>query len=145
METEEEKKENIDVPEEKLESSVMEPTNKQLAELEIFLKHFEDIKFELAEIRERFGDSGEAPADPLKEMKDELSEIKKGFSEMRSVIEELKNKGIQSGGNTQIPQQQNGGYYQAPAMPAITAPMMPFYQTPNFQPIIPAMPNFNMR
>ena len=138
------KTELANVPEETPSSQSVEPSSRQLAELEVFLKHFEDIKFELSEIRERFGDAGEIPVDPLKEMRKELSEIKNGFTEMKSFMEELKNKGIQNS-VTSLTGNNQAGYYQAPAMSSMPTPVMPFYQTPNFQPIIPAIPNFNMR
>jgi hypothetical protein len=132
-----------EVPDETPIAPSAEPSSRQLAELEVFLKHFEDIKFELSDIRDRFGDAGEIPIDPLKEMREELSEIKNGFAEMKSFMEEFKSKVIHNNANQ--PTGNQSGYYQVPAMSSMPTPVMPFYQTPNFQPIIPAMPNFNMR
>jgi hypothetical protein len=62
---------------------------------------------------------------------------------MKSFMEEFKSKVIHNNANQ--PTGNQSGYYQVPAMSSMPTPVMPFYQTPNFQPIIPAMPNFNMR
>ena len=94
----------------------------------------------MSEIRERFGENPDA-VDPLKDIRAEMADMKSGFAEIRAMFEELKNKG-----NNNPPPVSNPPpyYYQQPS-PAIAPPIMPFYQTPNFQPLIPAMPNFNNR
>jgi hypothetical protein len=116
-------------------------SDRELAELEAYKRHTEALKIELAEIRERFGENPDA-VDPLKDIRAEMAEMKSGFAEIRAMFEELKNN---KGNNNpppvvNPPPPQQPYYFQPP-----TTPIMPFYQTPNFQPLIPAMPNFNNR
>lgn len=117
------------------------PTKRELAELEVYARHMREIRAELEEIHAKFGIDGEELEDPLKEMREELAEIKNGFSKMRSFFNEIKNQ--------QVNHQQavSQCYYPTQSVSPMPqpAPVMPFYQTPNFQPIIPAIPNFNIR
>ena len=119
-------------------------TDRELAELDAYKRHTEALKIELSEIRERFGgDDGEKNIDPLKDIKAEMAEMKSGFAEIKAMFEELKS-GSQAGNSTPPPTQNQSYYFQQTA-PPLPTPIMPFYQTPNFQPIIPALPTFNQR
>lgn len=150
MENEEKVKATTEVVEEKQPETMPTATemaiatDRELAELEAYKRHTEALKIELAEIRERFGGvDGENAIDPLKDIKAEMAEMKSGFAEIKAMFEELKS-GNTTANTNQQPVQNQSYYFQQPA-PTMPTPIMPFYQTPNFQPIIPAIPTFNQR
>ena len=119
-------------------------TSRELAELDAYKRHTEALRIELSEIWQRFGDTdGENAIDPLKDIKAEMAEMKSGFAEIKAMFKELKS-GNNSGNGNPPPVQNQSYYFQQPA-PTMPTPIMPFYQTPNFQPIIPAIPTFNQR
>lgn len=122
-------------------------TDRELAELDAYKRHTEALKIELAEIRERFGDDdGGSAVDPLKDIRAEMAEMKSGFAEIKAMFEELRNNNNNGSSNNPPPAsgQPQPYYFQQPT-PAMPPPIMPFYQTPSFPPIIPAIPTFNSR
>lgn len=111
-----------------------EATSRELAELDAYIRHSEALRIELAEIREKYGvESGEVQPDPLKEIRAEMEQMRNGFAEVKSMFAELRQNG-----HPQQPQQ-----YYYPQTPA--TPIMPYYQTPNIMPIVPAVPTFNIK
>ena len=113
-------------------------SDRELAELEAYKRHTEALKIELAEIRERYGDDGGSAVDPLKDIRAEMADMKSGFAEIKAMFEELKNN--KSGVGNPPPASGQPQPYYFPQQPT---PLMPFYQTPSFPPIIPAIPTFN--
>lgn len=125
-----------EAPPEIEQTAPVESRDKALAQLDAYKRCFVALQAELAEIEQQFG-ADPAPADdPLKELTGEVSGFKGELAELRKMLEDLRQ-----------PQQQ----YQAPQpqpyyvqQPQMVAPApLPYLQTPNYTPIMPAMPNFN--
>lgn len=117
------------------------PTCRELAELDAYVRHSEALRAELQEIREKYGvENGEPPPDPLKEIRAEMEQMRNGFAEIKGLFAELRNN-TQGNAPQQIPQQQQAYYYPQAPQP----PFMPYYQTPNIMPIVPALPTFNIK
>ena len=143
-----ENEKNLDLPEEtaevpeKAEQTPATPTCRELAELDAYIRHSEALRAELQEIREKYGvENGEIPPDPLKEIRAEMEQMRNGFAEIKSMFAELRNG--QQGNNNPLPmpqQPQPAYYYQQPQ-----PPILPYYQTPNIMPIVPALPTFNLK
>jgi DNA repair exonuclease SbcCD ATPase subunit len=142
-----ENEKNLDLPEEtaevpeKAEQTPTAPNCRELAELDAYIRHSEALRVELQEIREKYGvENGEIPPDPLKEIRAEMEQMRNGFAEIKSMFAELRNN-TQSNATQPIQQPQQAYYYQQAPQP----PLMPYYQTPNIMPIVPALPTFNLK
>jgi hypothetical protein len=142
-----ENEKNLDLPEENpevpetAEPTPTPPTCRELAELEAYVRHSEALRVELQEIREKYGvENGETPPDPLKEIRAEMEQMRNGFAEIKSMFAELRSN-TQSNATQPIQQPQQAYYYQQAPQP----PLMPYYQTPNIMPIVPALPTFNLK
>lgn len=96
-------------------------------ELEIFRQHWRSLNSALAEIRELRGD--DAPEiDPVEFVKHEVGNLKNQFSELKEML-----VAIQQNQHQQQPQQQ----YQRLQPVQTTVPILPYYSTPNFAPMVP--------
>lgn len=143
-----ENEKNLNLPEETpevpetAEPTPPTPTCRELAELDAYVRHSEALRAELREIREKYGvENGEIPPDPLKEIRAEMEQMRNGFAEIKSMFAELRN-GHQGNNNPPpMPQQPQPAYYYQQPQP----PILPYYQTPNIMPIVPALPTFNLK
>lgn len=125
--------------------SSAENRDKLTAQLEAYKRHFAALQTELAEIEHQFGADSESASDPLKELTGEVSAFKGELSELRRMLEDLRNAPATAAAQAPVlpmPQQQpqQQFYYQPPMV--APAPL-PYIQTPNFAPLMPAMPTFN--
>ena len=117
--------------------------DKALAQLDAYKRCFTALQAELADIEQQFGANESSGADdPLKALTDEVSGFKGEMAELRKMLEDLWN--APAGGQTmpqqQQPQQQ---FYYQPQPQMVTPAPLPYIQTPNFTPLMPAMPTFN--
>lgn len=102
-----------------------------LMEMEIFRHHWKSLNAALAEIRELRG--ADAPEiDPVEFVKHEVANLKNQFSELKEMIADLRQT---QPAQQPMPQQQIPRYQQMQMQP--TVPILPYYSTPNFAPIIP--------
>lgn len=98
----------------------------ELMEIEIFRQHWRSLNAALADIRELRG--ADAPeVDPVEFVKHEVSNMKKEFAELKDLILSLQKQ----------PEQQSPYPQMGRAIPQPVAPVMPYYQTPNFAPLVP--------
>lgn len=119
-----------------------ENRDKALAQLEAYKRCFAELQTALAEIEQQFGTDPAEADDPLKELTGEFSGFKAEMAELRKMLEDLRNapEGGQTMPQQQQPQQQ---FYYQPQPPMVTPAPLPYIQTPNFTPLMPAMPTFN--
>lgn len=98
-------------------------------EIEIFRQHWRSLNTALAEIRELRG--ADAPEiDPVEFVKHEVGNLKNQFSELKEILASIQQNQQQT---QQPPPQQQYQRFQ----PMQTVPILPYYQTPNFAPIVP--------
>lgn len=98
-----------------------------LMEMEIFRQHWRSLNAALAEIRELRG--ADAPeVDPVEFVKHEVSNLKNQFAELKEMISTLQQP-VSQNQTQQVVQR----YPQM--QPAV--PVLPYYQTPSFAPIVP--------
>ena len=119
-------------------------------ENEAYRRHMEALNAELAEIRARFSVADD-PVDPVAALSGEVSGLKTGFSEMKALLEKIqeqRNEAAQSQIQQPSPYQQTTWVPQMMQQPMMQQPMFgapppPYIQTPNYAPVMPAMPQFN--
>lgn len=124
-----------------------ENRDKSLAQLDAYVRCFAALQVELAEIEQRFGADPVTADDPLKTLTGEVSGFKAEMAEMRKMLEDLRNApAVQAQAMLQQQQPQQPFYYQPQPQPQpqmVTTAPLPYIPTPNFTPLMPAMPNFN--
>ena len=100
-------------------------------EMEIFRQHWRSLNAALAEIRELRG--ADAPeVDPVEFVKHEVSTLRNQFAELKQMISQIQ----QPVPHAQQQQQSQQAFqrYQPVQQPV---PILPYYPTPNFAPIVP--------
>ena len=98
-------------------------------EMEIFRQHWRSLNAALAEIRELRG--ADAPeVDPVEFVKHEVSTLRNQFAELKQMISQIQQPHAQQ----QQQSQQAFQRYQPVQQPV---PILPYYSTPNFAPIVP--------
>lgn len=101
-----------------------------LMEMEIFRQHWRSLNAALAEIRDLRG--ADAPeVDPVEFVKHEVATLKNQFSELKEMIAVLQAQQNSTSQQQQIPRFQQ-------MQPAV--PVLPYYSTPNFAPMMPINP-----
>lgn len=124
--------------------SISDNRDKSLAQLDAYVRCFAALQVELAEIEQRFGADSAAVDDPLKALTGEVSGCKAEMAELRKMLEDLRNApAVQAQGQPMPQQQQPQQFYYQPQPQMVTPAPLPYIQTPNFTPLMPAMPNFN--
>lgn len=99
-------------------------------EIEVFRQHWRSLNAALSEIRELRGT--DAPEiDPVEFVKHEVGNLKSQFSELKEMLVAIQQNQQQQ--VQQPPSQQQFQRFQ----PMQTVPILPYYQTPNFAPIVP--------
>lgn len=116
--------ENVAV-ENSVEQSISDERELDLMELEVYRKAWEEINSALADILAMRGKKT-LDADPMQYMRNEVASLKKNFAELKDAILNLQKP------MEQAPVQQSVGFRTI--QPQI--PLMPYYQTPSFAPII---------
>ena len=102
-----------------------------LMEMEIFRQHWRSLNAALAEIRDLRG--ADAPeVDPVEFVKHEVGNLKNQFSELKEMLVAIQQNQQHVRQQQQPPQQQ----YQR-FQPMQSVPILPYYSTPNFAPIVP--------
>lgn len=100
-------------------------------EIEIFRQHWRSLNAALAEIRELRG--SDAPeVDPIEFVKQEVGNLKNQFSELKEMLIAIQ----QNQHHPQV-QQQPQQQYQRFQPVQTTVPILPYYSTPNFAPMVP--------
>ena len=100
-----------------------------IMELEVFRQHWRSLNTALAEIRELRG--ADAPEiDPVEFVKHEVGSLKNQFAELKEMLVAIQQN------QQQIQPQQPQPQYQR-FQPVQSVPILPYYQTPNFAPIVP--------
>ena len=100
-----------------------------LMEIEIFRQHWRSLNAALAEIKELRG--ADAPEiDPVEFVKHEVSNLKNEFAELKQMIAQIQHPAQQT-------QQQNQQAYQRFQPVQQPVPVLPYYSTPNYAPIVP--------
>jgi predicted nucleic acid-binding Zn-ribbon protein len=98
-------------------------------EIEIFRQHWRSLNAALAEIRELRG--ADAPeVDPVEFVKHEVSNLRNQFAELKQMISQIQQPAQQT-------QQQNQQAFQRFQPVQQPVPILPYYSTPNFAPIVP--------
>lgn len=121
-----------------------ENRDKSLAQLDAYVRCFAALQVELAKIEQRFGADPVTADDPLKALTGEVSGCKAEMAELRKMLEDLRNApAVQAQGQPMPQQQQPQQFYYQPQPQMVTPAPLPYIQTPNFTPLMPAMPNFN--
>ena len=108
-----------------VEQSTSDERELDLMELEVYRKAWEEINSALADIFAMRGKKS-ADVDPMQYVRSEVANLKKNFAELKDAIV-----------NMQKPME-NAQAQQPAGFRAIqpTIPLMPYYQTPSFAPII---------
>ena len=110
------------VPEPPKAKSTDDSRDLELMEIEVYRQYWNSLNIALAEIKALRGN--DVPEiDPVEYVKHEVSNLKNQFSELKELISGLQNQQAQ-----QAPQR-----YQAVPAPM---PVLPYYQTPNYAPIM---------
>lgn len=100
-------------------------------EIEIFRQHWRSLNNALAEIRELRG--ADAPeVDPVEFVRHEVGNLKNQFAELKEML-----VAIQQNQNQPQVQQQPQQQYQRFQPMQTTVPILPYYSTPNFAPVVP--------
>ena len=100
-------------------------------EIEIFRQHWRSLNTALAEIRELRG--ADVPEiDPVEFVKHEVGNLKNQFAELKEML-----VAIQQNQHQQQVQQSPQQQYQRFQPVQTTVPILPYYSTPNFAPIVP--------
>ena len=100
-------------------------------EIEIFRQHWRSLNAALAEIRELRG--ADAPEiDPVEFVKHEVSNLRNQFAELKQMIAQIQQPAPQA--QQQQQSQQTYQRYQPAQQPV---PILPYYTTPNYAPIVP--------
>ena len=108
-----------------------EKSELDLMELEIFRQHWRSLNAALSEIRDLRG--ADAPeVDPVEFVKHEVSNLKNQFLELKEML-----VAIQQNQHQQQPQQVPQQQYQRFQPVQTTVPILPYYSTPNFAPMVP--------
>ena len=116
---------------ESIQQSAKDRAELDLMEIEIFRQHWRSLNAALAEIRELRG--ADAPEiDPVEFVKHEVSNLRNQFAELKQMIAQIQQPAPQ----TQQQQQSQQAFqrYQPVQQPV---PILPYYSTPNFAPIVP--------
>ena len=100
-----------------------------IMELEIYRKMWNEINTALADIRALRG-NGTAESDPVQLMRNEMSALKKDFAELREAIAKM-NRPVEV-----QPQNQAQQVMQQFSSMQPTIPLMPYFSTPSYQPVI---------
>lgn len=101
----------------------------EIMELEIYRKAWNEINAALADICALRGNSS-LNSDPVQLMRNEVAELKKNFSELRDAVTSIHKTVSQSQQNQQQPAMQQFQTMQP------TIPLMPYFSTPSYQPVI---------
>lgn len=100
-------------------------------EIEIFRQHWRSLNAALSEIRELRG--ADAPeVDPVEFVKHEVGNLKNQFAELKEML-----AAIQQNQHQQQVQQSPPQQYQRFQPVQTTVPILPYYSTPNFAPMVP--------
>lgn len=99
-----------------------------IMELEIYRNAWAEINSALSEIKALRGKDS-AESDPVQIVKNEINNLKKNFAELKDIIENMQ-KTAENIQQAQVQPQQ-----QIPTMQP-TIPLMPYFSTPSYQPII---------
>jgi hypothetical protein len=100
-----------------------------IMELEVFRQHWRSLNAALSEIRELRG--ADAPEiDPVEFVKHEVGSLKNQFAELKEMLVAIQQN------QQQIQPQQPQPQYQR-FQPVQSVPILPYYSTPNFAPIVP--------
>lgn len=100
-----------------------------IMELEVFRQHWRSLNAALSEIRELRG--ADAPeVDPVEFVKHEVGSLKNQFAELKEMLVAIQQN------QQQIQPQQPQPQYQR-FQPVQSVPILPYYSTPNFAPIVP--------
>jgi seryl-tRNA synthetase len=114
---------------ESIQQSVKDRAELDLMEIEIFRQHWRSLNAALAEIRELRG--ADAPdVDPVEFVKHEVSNLKNQFAELKQMIAQIQQPVQQA----QQQPQQSYQRYQPVQQPV---PVLPYYSTPNYAPMVP--------
>jgi hypothetical protein len=98
-------------------------------EIEVFRQHWRSLNTALAEIRELRG-SDVPEVDPIEFVKHEVGNLKNQFSELKEILTAIQQ-------NQSQPQAQPQQQYQRFQPVQTTVPILPYYSTPNFAPMLP--------
>ena len=100
-----------------------------IMELEVFRQHWRSLNSALAEIRELRG--ADAPeVDPVEFVRHEVGNLKNQFAELKEMLVAIQQNQQQAQPPPSQPQYQR-------FQPVQSVPILPYYQTPNFAPIVP--------
>lgn len=101
-------------------------------EIEIFRQHWRSLNAALSEIRELRG--ADAPEiDPVEFVKHEVGSLKNQFSELKEMLVAIQ----QNQNQPQVQQQPQQKQQYQRFQPMQSVPILPYYSTPNFAPIVP--------
>lgn len=100
----------------------------EIMELEIYRKAWSEINTALAEICALRGNTS-TNNDPVQLMRNEVAELKKNFTELRDAVTSI-HKTVSQNQNQQQPAVQQFQTMQP------TIPLMPYFSTPSYQPVI---------
>lgn len=121
--------EEKNIEQENVKSNVTEDDRElDLMELEIYRKMWSEINTALADIR-ALRSSEPIENDPVQVMRNEMSALKKDFAELREAIAKMTRP------SEVQPQNQQPVMQQFPSLQP-TIPLMPYFSTPSYQPMI---------
>lgn len=121
--------EEKNIEQENVKSNVTEDDRElDLMELEIYRKMWSEINTALADIR-ALRSSEPIESDPVQLMRNEMSALKKDFAELREAIAKMTRP------SEVQPQNQQQVMQQFPSLQP-TIPLMPYFSTPSYQPMI---------
>ena len=121
--------EEKNIEQENVKSNVAEDDRElDLMELEIYRKMWSEINSALADIR-ALRSSEPIENDPVQLIRNEMSALKKDFAELREAIAKMTRP------SEVQPQNQQQVMQQFPSLQP-TIPLMPYFSTPSYQPMI---------
>lgn len=125
-----EKQDNTAPAPEKQDDKLLKEVERLRAENSAYQKHFNALEKELRLIRLQCGSGGDnSKQDNL--LADEITTMREGIAEIKTMFERL------TGNGNNQPQSQTVTNPQF-------CPSLPYYQTPNYAPQMPAMPSYNI-
>lgn len=123
--------EEKNIEQEKTSSTAVEDDSAlDIMELEMYRKMWSEINTALADIR-ALRSSEPVESDPMQIMRSEIAALKKHISELRDAIANMSKPAEQHA----VQNQQQPVVQQFPQMQP-TVPLMPYFSTPNYQPLI---------
>ena len=110
--------------------------NKDLKELEIYRKHFADMREEITQML------AEKAEDKQSETDVQEPDIRRELDELRKEIAELKDALKQKSDNVPLSENHNQPQFQAfPGMFIFPAPPLQYIKTPDYAPVMPTVQN----